>query len=77
MRKWRKLSPDQLIEWDKIKHSIMKSISEAKYAQSIIGKNVLILTQNAELLHFLPRKSYKLHFQHLEDIRDKIYLGMI
>jgi predicted NAD-dependent protein-ADP-ribosyltransferase YbiA (DUF1768 family) len=68
-RKWKKLNETQLAEWDKKKDQIMKSISEAKYTQSSIGKLVLQSTKDSTLMHFLPRKTYKIHFKHLEDIR--------
>ncbi len=72
MRKWKTFDKTQLAEWDKKKDSIMKSISKAKYAQSQIGKRVLKLTGDATLLHHLQRKAYKLHFKHLEEIRNNL-----
>jgi len=71
-RKWKKLSVEQLEEWDNKKDALMKDISIAKYTQSKIGKTVLLNTKDATLMHFLPRKTYKIHFKHLEEIRSAL-----
>jgi predicted NAD-dependent protein-ADP-ribosyltransferase YbiA (DUF1768 family) len=70
MRKWKILDDAQLKEWDKKKNFVMKSISMEKYKQSEIGRKILLLTNNAKLMHFVPRKTYKMHFKHLEEIRN-------
>lgn len=72
LRKWKKLTDDQLKEWDDKKYKIMKDISIAKYNQSEIGRKVLKFTKNATLMHSLVRKSNKLHFKHLEEIRSTL-----
>jgi len=73
LRKWKILSGDQLSEWNAKSRIVMKSIAEAKYSQSEVGREVLLATGNAKLLHFLPRSSVKYeHFIHLEQIRDEM-----
>lgn len=72
LRRWKTLNDEQLVKWSGVKYEIMKSISIEKYNQSEIGRKVLKCTKDATLLHSLVRKSHKLHFKHLEEIRANI-----
>ncbi len=73
LRKWKILTEAQLIEWNNNSRIIMKEIAEAKYKSSTIGKQVLLCTKNAKLLHYISRSSVKYeHFIHLEEIRSTL-----
>lgn len=72
LRKWKILTDEQLKEWNLKKYQIMKDISIAKYNNSEIGRKVLKNTKNATLMHHLVRKTHKLHFIWLEEIRKNL-----
>ena len=73
LRKWKILTGKQLIDWNGRSRKIMKEIAEAKFRQSDTGKQVLLATKDAKLLHYLPRSSVKYeHFKHLEEIRSAL-----
>jgi len=69
-RKVVMLSGDQLQLWDSKKDTIMKNICFEKYKQCNEYKNILKLTQDAELWHIVMRSKYPLHTVYLEEIRD-------
>ena len=65
-RKNRKLvilTSDDLQRWDDIKHKVMEDILFAKFTQVPIGKQVLVLTQNAILLHGTKGIPYGVYFK--------------
>jgi len=70
-RKLLILSKEQLTQWDQNKWKIMRKISKKKYKNSIICKQILMLTNNAKLMHIMPRAK-AMHFKHLEKIRNKL-----
>ena len=72
LRKWKILNDKQIKEWSKISEWTMENIAIAKYNQSDIGRQVLKNTKNAMLLHTMMRSKEKIHFRHLERIRDKL-----
>jgi predicted NAD-dependent protein-ADP-ribosyltransferase YbiA (DUF1768 family) len=58
----------QLAYWSTIKHEIMIEITRQRIAQSITYRNVLLLTNNAELWHVMPRKGI-IRNVYLEELR--------
>ena len=70
-RKLVLLNNEQLKHWDNIKFQIMKNITIARISQSSIYKNVLKLTQNAELWHIIERKDI-VRNKYMEDLRNNL-----
>lgn len=69
-RKAVMLTKEQLQIWDNNKDAIMKNICYEKYKQCNEYRNILKLTQDAELWHIVMRSKYPLHTVYLEEIRD-------
>lgn len=67
-RKLIKLTPEQLVQWDKIKNKIMYEASIEKYKQCPEALHILKSTNNAQLWHIVSR-SKPVRFIHLEKIR--------
>jgi ribA/ribD-fused uncharacterized protein len=73
-RKNRKLvilTSEDLQRWDDIKHKVMEDILLAKFTQVPIVKQVLLLTQNAILLHGTKGIPITRQYE-LENVRNKI-----
>ena len=73
-RKNRKLvilTSENLQIWNNIKHKIMEDILFAKFTQVPIAKQVLLLTQNAILLHGTKGIPITRQYE-LENVRNKI-----
>lgn len=69
-RKFQILDKTRLGEWDAAKFSVLREISLAKFEQNPAALRVLKLTGDATLLHLVPRSTKKMHFVHLEQVRD-------
>jgi len=74
-RKRRKsivLNKDELAKWDEVKNSIMKELWLARFTQDEQSKNVLLLTQDAELWHGMPRSAAMSRLTALEEVREML-----
>jgi predicted NAD-dependent protein-ADP-ribosyltransferase YbiA (DUF1768 family) len=60
----------QLAHWDSIKHKVMTEITYQRIAQSSTYRNVLLLTNNAELWHVMTRKGI-IRNVYLEELREQ------
>lgn len=70
-RKLVVLNAEQLAHWDNIKDDIMKAITLQRIIQSDIYRNVLLLTNKAELWHVISRRGIVRNI-YLEELRDSI-----
>ena len=70
-RKFRVLDAAAIEYWDMTKNSVLRKISLAKFAQNPEALRVLKLTRDATLVHTVPRGP-RVHFAHLEEIRDML-----
>ena len=59
---------EQLSHWNTIKHKIMTEITRQRIIQSKTYRKVLLLTNNAELWHIMPRKGI-IRNVYLEELR--------
>jgi predicted NAD-dependent protein-ADP-ribosyltransferase YbiA (DUF1768 family) len=71
-RKIVHLNKEQLKEWNKNKHNIMYEIALEKFKVCDISKDVLIKTNNCQLLHTYPRMKYPIRCYYLEKIREEL-----
>jgi predicted NAD-dependent protein-ADP-ribosyltransferase YbiA (DUF1768 family) len=69
-RKLILFNAEQLAHWDSIKHKVMTEITYQRIAQSKTYRNVLLLTNNAELWHVMARRGI-IRNVYLEELRDK------
>ena len=67
-RKMVHLSRDVIAQWDQMSGAVMAQIAAAKYAQCAEARQVLLLTNDAQLWHVAPRMG-RVQFEHLEGIR--------
>lgn len=76
------LTSEQLLAWNKISKEVMKSIATEKYLQNPLSDSsaILKLTDDAELWHLVTQRGKQSsfdHFEHLEDIREKLKMGIV
>lgn len=69
-RKLAKLSKEQLNEWNSMKHELLEKVTQIKFEQCPLFKEVLLATKDAELWHGAPR-ILKQRMLFLERIRDQ------
>ena len=74
MRKAIKLNSKQIKEWNEISGELMKELWIAKFTQDELSRKVLLATNNAQLLHGVPRKPLE-RWISLETIRALIRNG--
>ena len=70
-RKLILLNKDELVYWNTIKDDVLIDITKNRLLQSEIFKNVLLLTNKAELWHFIIRKGI-VRNKYLELLRDEL-----
>jgi ribA/ribD-fused uncharacterized protein len=68
-RKIVNLNNEQIEIWDKIKHDIMYEIALEKFKVCNESRDVLLKTNNCQLLHTFPRMKYPIRCYYLEQIR--------
>lgn len=62
---------EQLSHWDAIKHDVMTEITQQRIMQSSTYRNVLLLTNNAQLWHVMSRKGI-IRNVYLEQLRSNL-----
>ena len=67
----RKSTNNSKYKWNKVKKQMLEQIAEAKFTQCSDARQVLLLTNDAELYRIVLRQKPQ-HFDHLERIRAKL-----